>query len=158
MRAYPHGKDTHLQQVLIADDSATVRMMLRGWLEGAGYDVREAADGAQALEHIRSSTDTDPLVVLLDYEMPRLSGYEVLQYAAAESLLPPRCSYVVISAITNNFPSDFSALLRQLSIQILPKPFDEDTLLHVTNFVTQRSQQHPAIKLPAQPITNSGEE
>lgn len=139
-----------MQQVLIADDSATVRLMLRGWLEGAGYEVREAADGAQALDHIRTSTDADPLVVLLDYEMPKLSGYEVLQHAAAESLLPPRCSYVVISALTGNFPSDFSALLRQLSIQILPKPFDEDTLLYVTNFVTQRSQQHPAVKPSAQ--------
>ena len=147
-----------MQQVLIADDSATVRLMLRGWLEGAGYEVREAADGAQALEQIQSSTDDDPLVVLLDYEMPKLSGYEVLQHAAAEDLLPPRCSYVVISALTSNFPSDFSALLRRLSIQILPKPFDEDTLLYVTNFVTQRSQQHAAIKLPAQPVTTSGEE
>lgn len=142
-----------MQQVLIADDSATVRLMLRGWLEGAGYEVREAADGAQALEHIRSSADADPLVVLLDYEMPKLSGYEVLQHAAAEGLLPPRCSYVVISALTSNFPSDFSALLRQLSIQILPKPFDEDTLLYVTNFVTQRSHQHPAVKPSAQPAS-----
>ncbi|MGZ6391376.1 MAG: response regulator [Ktedonobacterales bacterium] len=153
-----------MQQVLIADDSATVRLMLRGWLEGAGYEVREAADGAQALEHIRSSTDIDPLVVLLDYGMPKLSGYEVLQHAAAEGLLPPRCSYVVISALTSNFPPDFSALLRQLSIQILPKPFDEDTLLYVTNFVTQRSQQHPAVKPPAStasaehPIPSSGED
>lgn len=138
-----------MQQVLIADDSSTVRLMLRGWLEGAGYDVREAADGAQALEQIRSSSDTDPLVVLLDYEMPELSGYEVLQHAAAEGLLPPRCSYVIISSLTHNFPSDFSALLRQLSIQILPKPFAEDDLLYVTNFVTQRSQQHPAVKPPA---------
>lgn len=139
-----------MQQVLIADDSATVRLMLRGWLEEAGYEVREAADGAQALEHIRSSTDDEGIIVLLDYEMPKLSGYEVLQHAAAEGLLPPRCSYVVISALTSNFPSDFSALLRQLSIQILPKPFDEETLLYVTNFVAQRSQQHAAVKPAAQ--------
>jgi CheY-like chemotaxis protein len=123
-------------QVLIVDDSATVRLMLRQWLEAASYPVLEAADGLQALEVLRAATE--PLVVLLDYQMPKLDGYEVLRIAAAEGLLPPRFAYVVISSVAHDFPVAFSAMLRQLSIQILPKPFDSEQLLAVTAFVAER--------------------
>jgi CheY-like chemotaxis protein len=125
-----------MTRVLIADDSASVRLMLRSWLEGAGYTVEEAADGLEAIERVR--TAADPLVVLLDYEMPGLTGYEVLQRALAEGLAPPRFGYVSISGMQGAFPPAFNDLLRQLRIQMLPKPFDQDALLMVTAFVAAR--------------------
>ncbi|MCW2714253.1 MAG: response regulator receiver modulated diguanylate cyclase [Frankiales bacterium] len=58
--------------VLVADDSATVRALVRFELETAGYAVVEAADGQEAL-HLASAGGVD--VVLLDVEMPVLDGF-----------------------------------------------------------------------------------
>lgn len=61
--------------ILIADDRATSRELLRIVLERAGYEVVEAEDGVEALELARSSP---PDLILLDLQMPRLDGYGVL--------------------------------------------------------------------------------
>jgi DNA-binding response OmpR family regulator len=61
-------------RIVIADDHSVNRMLLGGILEQAGYDVRAARDGAEALRLIE---DDPPEVVLLDVQMPELTGYEV---------------------------------------------------------------------------------
>jgi len=127
-----------MTRILVVDDSNTVRLMLRSWLEPEGYEVLEAADGLRALEQIRSTEG--PLAVLLDYQMPGLTGYEVLEHALKEDRLPPRFGYVIISAMQNEFPPAFTDLLRRLAIQMLPKPFDRETLLAVTTFVVARQE------------------
>jgi CheY-like chemotaxis protein len=130
-----------MARFLVADDSPTIRAMLRGWLEPAGHDVLEAADGAQALATLRASTDF--LAVLLDYEMPGLTGFEVLRQALAEGRLPPRYAYAIISGYQSAFPDAFTNLLRQLAIQLLPKPFDRETFLMLANYLAAR--QGPAV-------------
>jgi diguanylate cyclase (GGDEF)-like protein len=61
--------------VLVAEDSLVVRALLRSHLRDQGYTVVEAADGEQALSRTR---ETQPDVILLDIEMPRLDGFAVL--------------------------------------------------------------------------------
>ena len=61
--------------VLVADDSATVRAATRTQLEGHGYRVVEAADGAETLRICREQR---PDLLLLDIEVPTLDGYGVL--------------------------------------------------------------------------------
>lgn len=122
--------------VLIVDDSPTVRLTLRGWLSEAGYEIQEASDGLEALAALRVATT--PMIVLLDYQMPRLNGFETLSRAADEGLTAPRFAYVAISSMATSFPPAFSALLGRLGAQILPKPFERDALLHVTQFVERR--------------------
>jgi DNA-binding response OmpR family regulator len=61
-------------RIVIADDNGVNRMLLGGILEHAGYEVRAAADGAEALRMIEGDP---PEMVLLDIQMPELSGYEV---------------------------------------------------------------------------------
>jgi CheY-like chemotaxis protein len=130
------GSPVSKPTVLIVDDSGTVRHLLRSWLQEADYTVIEASDGIQGLDHLRRSET--PLVVVLDYEMPGLDGYEVLQHAVAEHLLPPRFAYVVSSSFQGRFPPAFNDLLRQMGIQLLPKPADRESLLAVTAFVARR--------------------
>ncbi len=122
--------------VLIVDDSPTVRLTLRGWLTEAGYETREAADGLEALAALRAGPT--PMIALMDYQMPRLDGFETLSRAVEEGLTPPRFAYVAISSMAAHFPPALSALLRQLGAQILPKPFEREALLEVTRFVERR--------------------
>lgn len=65
-----------MQKILVVDDEPQIRTVLRGYLEAEGYDVAEAADGAEALAALRE----DPAaLVLLDVMLPGMDGLEVLR-------------------------------------------------------------------------------
>jgi len=61
--------------VLIVDDSVTIRRTLEQTLNQAGFKTSQARDGIEALERMEIEL---PRVVILDVEMPRLSGFELL--------------------------------------------------------------------------------
>lgn len=65
-----------MAKILIVDDSALSRRMLRGILEGAGHEVVEAQDGLMALE--RFSLER-PDLVMLDMTMEGMHGLDVLE-------------------------------------------------------------------------------
>lgn len=64
------------KRVLIADDKATGRELVRTVLENKGYEVIEACDGIEALE---SAYRTHPDLIILDLHMPGLDGFGVIQ-------------------------------------------------------------------------------
>src|SRR5262245_39519120 len=51
------GLKSAMPDVLVIDDSPTVRMTIRKWLEGAGYEVEEASDGMEGLNKLRASKE-----------------------------------------------------------------------------------------------------
>lgn len=63
-----------MKSILIADDQDDERAIQRALLEHLGYQVREAADGVDALQQV---SDAPPDLVLLDIAMPRLDGLAV---------------------------------------------------------------------------------
>ena len=78
-------------RVLIADDERDIRSVLSLYMEDAGYEVIEAADGKQALD-ILQSQHVD--LCLLDIMMPVLDGYHVLKHIRETNDMP----VIVISA------------------------------------------------------------
>ena len=60
------------RSLLVAEDSVTSRLQLKGILEGAGYRVATAGDGMDALEQLRQGSFD---LVVSDVEMPRLDGF-----------------------------------------------------------------------------------
>jgi len=82
-----------MKHILIVDDRATSRELLRTVLEKQGYSVTEAADGEEALQKVRAES---PHLVLLDLQMPVRDGYEVLR----ELRQDPRFTALPIIAIT----------------------------------------------------------
>ncbi len=65
-----------MKTVLIADDKATSRELVRTVLEKTGYAVVEASDGIEAL---RSARECKPDLVILDLHMPGLDGFGVVR-------------------------------------------------------------------------------
>jgi two-component system chemotaxis response regulator CheY len=81
-------------RVLIADDTAFMREMLRDILTGAGYEVvAEAEDGDEAIRHYR---EHQPDIVTLDIIMPRKSGIDTLRELTA---MDPGACIVMCSAL-----------------------------------------------------------
>ncbi|MBI5623910.1 MAG: Flp pilus assembly complex ATPase component TadA [Elusimicrobia bacterium] len=64
------------RSVLVVDDDRDYRRMVRALLSGNGYDVYEAEDGRRALQLIALHR---PDLVLVDFNMPRMNGYEMIQ-------------------------------------------------------------------------------
>lgn len=72
--------------ILVVDDSSAMRMMVIRTLRQAGFggnDVTQAEDGAVALEAIRAN---EPDLVLADWNMPNMTGLELLQALRAEDI------------------------------------------------------------------------
>ena len=72
-------------KVLVADDEAEIRQLLRLYLEKDGYKVIEARDG---LETINLCEERKPDMVLLDVMMPQMNGYEVIRKIRSQSNIP----------------------------------------------------------------------
>ena len=71
--------------ILIADDEAEIRDLLRLYLENSGYDVLEAADGLEALA-VLEKEHVD--LAVLDVMMPRMNGLHVLKKLRETSNIP----------------------------------------------------------------------
>lgn len=71
--------------ILVVDDDAHIRSVVRFTLEAAGYRVTEAADGAQALA---LCTEAEPALLVLDIMMPGLDGIEVCRRLRRSSTVP----------------------------------------------------------------------
>lgn len=72
----PDEEELTVPVVLIADDDASVRVLVRTVMESEGFTVVEAADGREALELIRARK---PDVALIDVGMPKLDGFSLLR-------------------------------------------------------------------------------
>jgi chemotaxis protein histidine kinase CheA/ActR/RegA family two-component response regulator len=69
------GSSAQSAYVLVVDDSPSVRRVVSNMLRANGWDVQTARDGVEALEVIARQI---PAAVLLDIEMPRMDGYELM--------------------------------------------------------------------------------
>lgn len=122
--------------ILVVDDDAAIRKALRMVLEDEGYVVSEAQDGARALEYLRSCGE--PLVVLLDFMMPRMDGAAVLRAVVEDTRLATRNAYVLVSANYNTIARSCASLLASLDVPVLAKPLDLDDLLETVGVEASR--------------------
>src|SRR5512139_516436 len=103
--------------VLVVDDERDIREVVAEVLEGEGYEVLGARDGAEALGKLRAH---HPALVLLDLMMPGMDGWE---FCAARKREPDLCAIpvIVISALGKVSGLDAAAFLQ--------KPFAIDALV-----------------------------
>jgi len=120
--------------VLVVDEDPSLRELLRAVLEDAGYSVRVAADGAQALDVVKTER---PDAMLLDIGMPVTNGIEFVR-AYRRTLEPPHAPIVISSA-----RGDAEQVARDLDADgYVNKPFAiDDALAVLERVVKQRDQQ-----------------
>lgn len=111
--------------ILMADDSATVRIQLQRALEGQGHEVVIACDGREAVTKIQ---ERPPDLAILDITMPELDGYEVCQQIKRMGL---PWSRVPIIFLTSSASHALELLGEQWGAYV-PKPVSVKRLLEVT--------------------------
>jgi DNA-binding response OmpR family regulator len=109
--------------VLVVDDDEVIRGMLAWLFEEAGYAVRQAADGGEALTALSARP---PDCMILDLMMPEISGEAVLQQRL-ETNLAPHTRIIVLTAKTDRGAEVWC--WERGADEYLVKPFDGDRLL-----------------------------
>ena len=128
-----------MSNILVTDDDATTRQMVRGILRKEGHDVSTASDGIAALRQIRKKKFD---LVLLDIWMPKMTGLGLLGSLQGEQDIPK------IIVMTSDQTSDtLINAMRGRVYQFLLKPFDADTLLSTVENALSSSPQLPAIEV-----------
>lgn len=111
-----------MKSCLVVDDSKVIRKVARHILETLNFAVEEAEDGREALSRIESQM---PDVVLLDWNMPVMSGMEFLRTLRQLSYTSqPK----VVFCTTENDAAHIRAAIEAGADEYVMKPFDRETL------------------------------
>jgi DNA-binding response OmpR family regulator len=128
-----------MASILVTDDDATTRQMVRGVLKAAGYSVATASDGMSALRALQKKKFD---LILLDIWMPRMTGLGLLGRLHGEKDVPK------IVVMTSDRTSDtLLDALRGRVYQFLMKPLDATTLLATVENALSTSPEVPAIEV-----------
>lgn len=111
------------KEILIVEDSMTQALRLRHLLEGAGYAVHHARNGAQGLEMVR---EVRPTIVVTDIMMPELDGYDLCARLKQDSQLK---DIPVVLLTSLNDPRNVIRGIQCGADNFITKPYDEDLLL-----------------------------
>ena len=110
-------------RILVAEDDASVRQLIRMRLEPAGYQVQVVRDGHEALEQIRCFR---PDAMILDINMPRRDGFAVLE---ALKTMPDVPKIPILMLTARHEQSDVLRAVKLGAKDYLSKPFSEFQLL-----------------------------
>jgi two-component system chemotaxis response regulator CheY len=111
-----------MKTCLVVDDSKVIRKVARHILETLQFTVDEAGDGREALAYCEV---TPPDVVLLDWNMPVMSGMEFLR-ALGQAGMSQRPK--VVFCTTENGTAHIRAAIEAGADEYVMKPFDRETL------------------------------
>jgi two-component system, chemotaxis family, chemotaxis protein CheY len=120
-RAGPHSVNEDVMKTcLVVDDSSVIRKVARRILEGLEFQIVEAENGEEAIESCRSRL---PDAILLDWNMPKMDGYDFLR---ALRRLPGGDRPKVVFCTTENDVAHIARALHAGANEYIMKPFDKD--------------------------------
>ncbi|MEO1068403.1 MAG: ATP-binding protein, partial [Cyanobacteria bacterium J06638_6] len=139
------ASDQPCYRILVADDVAESRLLMRRWLEDVGFDVREASNGHEALA---TWADWHPHLICLDMHMPGLDGYEVARRVRQVSDDTTK----IIAVTASVFKEQRSGCIAAGCNTVVPKPLRREALLgqmgyylELTYLYTESSQPTRAL-------------
>jgi chemotaxis protein histidine kinase CheA/ActR/RegA family two-component response regulator len=118
----PRGK-----HILVVDDSPSVRRVVSNMLKQHGWETQMARDGVEALELISQQT---PAAVLLDIEMPRMDGYELMATIRAQE----QYRTLPLVVLTSRAAAKHQQRAMQLGANgYVVKPYQDEELINILN-------------------------
>ena len=111
-----------MKTCLVVDDSKVIRKVARHILETMDFTVNEACDGREALD---ACVACPPDVILLDWNMPVMSGMEFLKVLRGT---PQASQPKVVFCTTENDMAHIRAAIAAGADEYVMKPFDRETL------------------------------
>jgi two-component system response regulator AtoC len=131
-----------MQKILIADDDASIREVLKDLLTDEGFDVEEAASGNGVLQALSSQNGDGPELIIMDVRMPEKSGIEVMREARGSGSSP-----LPIIVMTAYGTSNIAIETMQLgAYDYITKPFDLDDVLLKVNRFFERQRLNEQVK------------
>jgi two-component system, chemotaxis family, chemotaxis protein CheY len=111
-----------MKSCLVVDDSRVIRKVARRILEDLNFQIDEAADGLEALNSCRRKM---PDAILLDWNMPVMSGIDFLRQLRRD---PGGERPVVVFCTTENDMDHISEAIKAGANEYIMKPFDGDII------------------------------
>jgi DNA-binding response OmpR family regulator len=118
-----------MSTVLIADDEASIRWLIRMTLDTGGFEILEAEDGYDAVDAVRRAR---PALVFLDWTMPGMTGLEVCRAVRADPSTRDT-KIVMLTARTDDL--DRAEAMEAGADDYITKPFSPLELLDKVNDV-----------------------
>lgn len=95
----PDGNITHDRNVLIVEDDPSIAMLMRTYLAKRGFNVKVVADGQEALQTLDEKPT--PHLVLLDVNLPNITGFDILAYIRDSSELKSLPAIMVTAQVSD---------------------------------------------------------
>ena len=127
--------ETEKAKLLIVDDNEGVRHLVSRWLEKSGFSVREAKDGAEAIDKVRADP---PDIILADIRMPKIDGIELAHIIKNDY---PGIKIILMTAYSS--PQTIAQARREGVDDYLEKPFTKDQVERITTEVLLGSEGSP---------------
>jgi two-component system, chemotaxis family, chemotaxis protein CheY len=109
--------------VLIIDDSSTIRLILRRFLAKMGCQVVEAENGRDGLDRLREMTHVD--IVLVDWNMPEMNGLDFVRAVRADRTYD---ALPIVMVTTNTQIENVAEALTAGADEYVMKPFTLDVI------------------------------
>ncbi len=135
---YRKREEVRSLSVLVAEDNEINQMVLRAILVRAGHKVQIVVDGEEALD-ILTKRDSDFDFVILDMNMPKLSGLNVLK---AYRYMETKANIPVIMLSANALPDMIKECIQAGADDYLTKPIDAKKLVEVLDRISYLAKQH----------------
>ena len=139
-------------KVIVIDDSAVIRNMVRDMLPKGNFEVLEAKDGLQGINLIRQER---PTLIMLDFLLPRMSGWEVYQQIQSSAELQT-IPLVLMSGRKEEVAEKLQEPFEYF--EFVQKPFDQKGLIDAIKLAMTKAKRRPAaIATPAPTATSSAD-
>ena len=133
-----------MQRILIADDDAAIREVLRELLADEGYEISEAESGQGVLETLNGQGDAAPDLIMMDVRMPDKSGLDVLKEIRSDP--DEQLPVIVMTAFGTS--SVAIEAMRLGAYDYITKPFDlDDVLLTVQRYFERQRLNEQVLEL-----------
>ena len=130
------------QKILVIDDSKVIRMRVKDMLPTGNFEVIEAKDGLEGFNLIKTES---PNLIMLDFLLPKMSGWEVFQEIQKHQRLKS-IPLVLMSGRKEEVTDKISEPFEYFSF--VEKPFDSEQLVNAIRDAMVKAKRQPRSKAP----------